>query len=139
MNTSLFVSRFACSLGLLSLLACGDKAEAPAAAGPAGATSAASSASAPAAPMAPVTVTTVPARKRDLPVLLKASGIVTPLTSVDGSGLIMGQRALQLLIDRIERNHQSASADRQVRMVLQPKLCIRRSCGCSPLQGDDPE
>jgi pyruvate/2-oxoglutarate dehydrogenase complex dihydrolipoamide acyltransferase (E2) component len=86
MNTSLFVSRFACSLGLLSLLACGDKAEAPAAAGPAGAsssTSAASSAAAPAAPMAPVTVTTVPARKRDLPVLLKASGIVTPLTSVD--------------------------------------------------------
>jgi RND family efflux transporter MFP subunit len=83
MNTSLFVSRIACSLGLLSLLACGNKSEAPAAASPAGATSAAPSASAPTTPMAPVTVTTVPARKRDLPVLLKASGIVTPLTSVD--------------------------------------------------------
>jgi len=56
----------------------------------------------------------------------------SPLTSVDGSGLIMGQRALQLLIDRIERDQRAPSDNRQVRMVLQPTLCIRRSCGCQP-------
>lgn len=56
----------------------------------------------------------------------------SPLTSVDGSGLIMGQRALQLLIDRIERDQRAPSENRQVRMVLQPTLCIRRSCGCRP-------
>ena len=57
---------------------------------------------------------------------------LSPLTSVDGSGLIMGQRALQLLIDRIERDQRAPSENRQVRMVLQPTLCIRRSCGCRP-------
>jgi RND family efflux transporter MFP subunit len=36
-----------------------------------------------AAPAAPVTVTTVQAQSRDLPVLLKATGTVTPLASVD--------------------------------------------------------
>ena len=35
------------------------------------------------APLAPVTVTTVRAQARDLPVLLKATGTVTPLASVD--------------------------------------------------------
>ena len=57
---------------------------------------------------------------------------LSPLTSVDGSGLVMGQRALQLLIDRIERDQRAPSESGQVRMVLQPKLCIRRSCGCQP-------
>lgn len=57
---------------------------------------------------------------------------LSPLTSVDGSGLVMGQRALQLLIDRIERDQRAPSDSGQVRMVLQPKLCIRRSCGCQP-------
>jgi LacI family transcriptional regulator len=57
---------------------------------------------------------------------------LSPLTSVDGSGLIMGQRALQLLIDRIEQGSDTANQSRQVRMVLQPTLCIRRSCGCRP-------
>ncbi|QRI66638.1 LacI family DNA-binding transcriptional regulator (plasmid) [Shinella sp. PSBB067] len=61
-------------------------------------------------------------------------GVVSrsPLTSVDGSGLTIGQRALQLLIDRIERDQRAPSENRQVRMVLQPTLCIRRSCGCRP-------
>jgi DNA-binding LacI/PurR family transcriptional regulator len=57
---------------------------------------------------------------------------LSPLTSVDGSGLVMGQRAMQLLIDRIERDQRSPADNRQVHMVLQPTLCIRRSCGCRP-------
>ena len=56
---------------------------------------------------------------------------LVPLTSVDGSGLTIGQRATGLLIDRIEGGEKAASADR-VRMVIEPKLVIRRSCGCHP-------
>lgn len=59
---------------------------------------------------------------------------LSPLTSVDGSGLLMGQRALQLLIDRIERDQHNAAENRPVRLVLQPALCIRSSCGCKPIQ-----
>lgn len=57
---------------------------------------------------------------------------LSPLTSVDGSGHVMGERALQLLIDRIERDQRATPDGGQVRMVLQPTLCVRRSCGCSP-------
>jgi LacI family transcriptional regulator len=57
---------------------------------------------------------------------------LSPLTSVDGSGLLIGQKALQLLIDRIERDQRNPSENRPVRLILQPALCIRRSCGCHP-------
>jgi RND family efflux transporter MFP subunit len=66
----------AVSLALVSLWGCSakDNAAVPA---PAGAPPAQ------AAPAAPVTVTTVQAQSRDLPVLLKATGTVAPLASVD--------------------------------------------------------
>jgi RND family efflux transporter MFP subunit len=67
---------------LLVLAACsgktdtGNGAQAPAAV-------ASAPAAAASAPMAPVNVTTVKAQKRDLPVAFKATGTVTPLTSVE--------------------------------------------------------
>jgi RND family efflux transporter MFP subunit len=63
-----------CSALMVLLAGCSEKAasQAPAAA-----------ASAPAAPQPAVTVSLVPAQQRDLVVVLKASGTVTPLTSVD--------------------------------------------------------
>ena len=56
-----------------------------------------------------------------------------PLTSVDGHGLEIGRRATQLLIERITaaESHSSALAQR-VRTIIDPQLCIRRSCGCRP-------
>ncbi len=72
---------------MATLPACSGKTDgtAPAPAASAPATSAASAAAAPASATtgAPVSVTTVRAQKRNLPVLLKASGTVAPLTSVD--------------------------------------------------------
>lgn len=67
-----------CGLAATSLSGCGGKADVapPAATSSAPAGAAASSA-------APVTVSTVKAQKRDLPVLFKANGTVTALTSVD--------------------------------------------------------
>ena len=64
----------ACGVAAALLAACSDKAvsSAPAAA-----------ASAPAAPAPTVTVSLVKAQKKDLAVVLKATGTVTPLTSVD--------------------------------------------------------
>ena len=69
-----------CGLTAAALVGCGGKTEvATAAPSPA--------ASAPAMPASgagpAITVSTVPARKRDFPVLLEATGTVTPLTSVD--------------------------------------------------------
>ena len=77
MTPSNMVSRIACSLAAICLWGCGAQSDGPAQATPGKAASSAAS------PAAPVTVTTVRAQQRDLPVLLKASGIVTPLTSVD--------------------------------------------------------
>ena len=57
---------------------------------------------------------------------------LVPLTSVDGSGFNIGQRALRLLIDRIENESRSPAKYSPVRMVIQPTLCIRQSCGCGP-------
>jgi LacI family transcriptional regulator len=57
---------------------------------------------------------------------------LTPLTSVDGSGLNMGQRAMRLLIDRIENEAEPAAPYSPVRMIIQPTLCVRQSCGCRP-------
>jgi DNA-binding LacI/PurR family transcriptional regulator len=51
---------------------------------------------------------------------------------VDGSGFNIGQRALRLLIDRIENESAPPAKYCPVRMVIQPALCIRQSCGCSP-------
>lgn len=73
MNFSLLHPKMACGLAALVLVACSGKPEGAAPAAPSSAPAAA----------APVTVTTVRAQKRDLPVLLKASGTVTPITSVE--------------------------------------------------------
>jgi len=59
---------------------------------------------------------------------------LVPLTSVDGSGLVMGQRAMRLLIDRIESDAEHRPRSEQVRMIIQPTLCIRRSCGCNSVK-----
>jgi LacI family transcriptional regulator len=56
---------------------------------------------------------------------------LVPLTSVDGSGFHIGQRALRLLVDRIENEDGPPSGYSPVRMVIQPTLCIRQSCGCT--------
>lgn len=78
MTTARFLFSLVCSLVLAMLAACGAKTEVAPSAGAASAPALAASAAAP-----PVTVSTVKALKRDLPVLLKAAGSVTPLTSVD--------------------------------------------------------
>ena len=72
-----------CGAIALGLAGCNGKADgaAPAGASSPAAAVPASAASAAAAP--PVTVSTVRAEQRDLPVVLKATGTVTPLTSVD--------------------------------------------------------
>jgi LacI family transcriptional regulator len=57
---------------------------------------------------------------------------LSPLTSVDGSGLNMGQRAMRLLIDRIENEADPVAPYSPVRMIVQPTLCVRQSCGCRP-------
>src|SRR5450759_2481791 len=64
--TNLFSLRASCGLAAIALVACSGKADLPQAT------------TAPA-----VTVTTVPARQRDLPVVLTATGTVIPLTTVD--------------------------------------------------------
>ncbi len=80
MKTTHFLPCLAGGLTTLLLLGCSGKTEV-AAPGPAPTSSAPASGGATAG--APVTVTTVRAQKRDLPVLLKATGAVMPLTSVD--------------------------------------------------------
>jgi len=57
---------------------------------------------------------------------------LTPLTSVDGSGFNIGRRAMRLLVDRIENGSDPTVKYSPVQMVIQPTLCIRRSCGCRP-------
>lgn len=57
---------------------------------------------------------------------------LVPLTSVDGSGFNIGKRALRLLIDRIENEAAPPAKYSPVRMVIQPTLCVRQSCGCGP-------
>jgi LacI family transcriptional regulator len=59
---------------------------------------------------------------------------LVPLTTVDGSGLNIGQRAMRLLIDRIENEPATPARNNQVRMIIQPTLCIRQSCGCRPVK-----
>lgn len=82
MITSYHLSKIACAVAAATLLGCSGKADvtAPASA-PAAPGSAPAAAAVPAGP--PVSVTTVRAKKRDLPILIKATGTVTPLTSVD--------------------------------------------------------
>jgi RND family efflux transporter MFP subunit len=80
----------ACVLSCAFLWGCSDNSKVPVgSSSPAGGTTtgnasaAGNAASASAAPTAAVTVTTIKAQKRDLPVTLKATGTVTPLTSVE--------------------------------------------------------
>ena len=39
---------------------------------------------------------------------------------------------MRLMIDRIDDGPDDAAKYSSVRMVIQPTLCIRRSCGCEP-------
>ena len=75
-----FLFTLMCGLTAVAMVGCGGKAESAASA-PAAAASAPAVAASGAGPA--ITVSTVPARKRDFPVLLEATGTVTPLTSVD--------------------------------------------------------
>jgi DNA-binding LacI/PurR family transcriptional regulator len=52
---------------------------------------------------------------------------LVPLTSVDGAGLLIGQRSMALLIDRIESGVKRTA---NTIYILEPRLHIRRSCGC---------
>jgi hypothetical protein len=38
------------------------------------------------------------------------------------------------LIDRIENEPGTPARSNQVRMIIQPTLCIRQSCGCRPVK-----
>jgi RND family efflux transporter MFP subunit len=80
-KTSPFFLTVSSGLLVMSLVACSGKTEVVPAAAPAATASAPVSAAS--TPAAPVTVTTVRAVLRDFPVLIKATGTVTPLTSVD--------------------------------------------------------
>jgi DNA-binding LacI/PurR family transcriptional regulator len=56
---------------------------------------------------------------------------LVPLTSVDGHGFGIGQHAARLLIDRIvTANAKAPDSAERVRMIIEPRLCIRSSCGC---------
>jgi LacI family transcriptional regulator len=57
---------------------------------------------------------------------------LVPLTSVDGAGHTIGQRAMRLLIERIEKEKQPGARADRVRVIIEPTLCVRRSCGCQP-------
>lgn len=57
---------------------------------------------------------------------------LSPLTSIDGSGHETGRRAMRMLVDRIEGRSEHAGGRSSARMLLQPRLCVRRSCGCMP-------
>ena len=81
MKTSPFFLTLTSSLIALTLLGCSGKSEVASAGAPATAGSAPASSAGGTA--APVTVTTVRAQLRDLPVLLKATGTVTPLANVE--------------------------------------------------------
>lgn len=78
MKTTPHLLWLVCGLAAASLLGCGGKADIAAPASPGSAPSPAA-----ATPAAPITVTTVRAQKRTLPILLKATGTVTPLNSVE--------------------------------------------------------
>jgi RND family efflux transporter MFP subunit len=81
MKTAPLVLNFACGLVALGLWGCSGKSDVAAPA--AGASAAAAPAGAASGAGAPVNVTTTKAQQRDMPVLLKATGTVTALTSVD--------------------------------------------------------
>lgn len=75
MKTTPHWLRLVCGLAAASLLGCGGKTDVAAPTSPGSAPSPAAA--------APITVTTIRAQKRTLPILLKATGTVTPLNSVD--------------------------------------------------------
>jgi LacI family transcriptional regulator len=61
--------------------------------------------------------------------------MAVPLTSVDGRAVDIGREAGGLLAARIDRSHEprhDESAFDPARVVLQPHLVARRSCGCHP-------
>jgi len=130
MKSNAYLTLSACGLALLALTACSDKSDpsnsAPA---PAASASAPAPAAAASAPMAPVSVTTVKAQKRDLPVAFKATGTVTPLTSVEIKAQVSspvvkvhiqdGQfvRAGDLLITLDSRNEEANLAKARAQMA----------------------
>ncbi len=81
MKTAPLVLNFACGLVAFGLWGCSGKSDVAAPA--AGASAAATPAGAASGAGAPVNVSTTKAQQRDMPVLLKATGTVTALTSVD--------------------------------------------------------
>ena len=84
MKTASFVLNSICGLVALGLWGCSGKSDVAApAAGASAAIAASTPAGAASAAGAPVTVTTALAQQRDLPVVFKATGTVTALTSVD--------------------------------------------------------
>ena len=84
MKTAPLVLNTVCGLVALGLWGCSGKSDVAApAAGASAATTASTPAGGASSASAPVTVTTVLAQQRDLPMVLKATGTVTALTSVD--------------------------------------------------------
>jgi DNA-binding LacI/PurR family transcriptional regulator len=62
--------------------------------------------------------------------------MAVPLTSVDGRAVDIGREAGALLASRIDQSHEPGdgdSAPEPVRVLLQPNLVTRRSCGCVPV------
>jgi DNA-binding LacI/PurR family transcriptional regulator len=58
---------------------------------------------------------------------------LVPLTSVDGHGFVIGQHAARLLIDRIvAADAKPPKPAQRIAMIIEPRLCVRRSCGCTP-------
>ena len=129
MKSNAYLTLSACSLALMALTACSDKSDASNAQAPATSASAPAPAAAASAPMAPVSVTTVKAQKRDLPVAFKATGTVTPLTSVEIKAQVSspvvqvhiqdGQfvRAGELLITLDSRNEEANLAKARAQMA----------------------
>lgn len=132
MKPHYYLTLCACGAALVALSACSEKSDAsnvasvPAAASSAPATAPASASS---APLPPVSVTTIKAQKRDLPIAFKATGTVTPLTSVDVKAQVSspvvqvhikdGQfvRAGDLLISLDARNEEANMAKARAQMA----------------------
>lgn len=132
MKSHSYLTLCACCLALVGLSACSEKSDAsntPAAPATSASAPAAPPAAAASAPLPVVSVTTVKAQKRDLPVAFKATGTVTPLTSVDVRAQVSspvvqvhiqdGQfvRAGELLITLDARNEEANMAKARAQMA----------------------
>lgn len=65
---------------------------------------------------------------------------LVPLTTVDSHILSMGRHAAKVLTDRIDESVQHpARHTERVRMILEPQLVVRNSCGCSAEGAQPPQ